>query len=87
VKCSRNEGYRKGEDRRGEWLTKVVSVIPGMGWHSSRSVADVAQIHPKINREELACTCTVDLIGRDLRAPGMKLALLSKVFQFHRHGG
>jgi hypothetical protein len=40
----------------------------------------MAQIHPRMNREELA-RVTSDMSSAELRALGMAPALLSKVFQ------
>ena len=54
VKSTRSGEYYKGEGRRGEWQTKVVSVFPEMGSKSSRGIADVAQIHARMSREKSA---------------------------------
>ena len=59
VKSTRNEEYCEGEGGRGEWQMKVVSVIPEMEWNARRSIADVALIHPRMNREELARTTSL----------------------------
>ena len=37
--------YHKGEVRRGEWQTKVVSVIPEMECHTSRGLPDLGRTH------------------------------------------
>jgi hypothetical protein len=44
----------KVKDRRGEWQTKVVSVIPEMERYPSKVIADVVRFRPRTNREVLA---------------------------------
>jgi hypothetical protein len=53
-----------------------------MEWNSRGGIADVVQIHPRMNREELARMTSLDMTGTEDRAPGMAPALLSKAFQF-----
>jgi hypothetical protein len=48
---------------------------------SSQGIADEAQIHPRMNWEELASATSGYMRSSELRALGMGLALLSKVFQ------
>jgi hypothetical protein len=62
-------------------MIKVVSVISEIERHPSRGIEDMAQIHPRMNREELARMRSLYMTGTELRAPGMAPALLSKVFQ------
>jgi hypothetical protein len=82
VKCTQNEEYCEAKVRRGEWSTKVISVTREMGCHPRKSIEDVAQIHPRMIREELAREASLHLTGADIRAPGMAPALLSTIFQF-----
>ena len=81
VKRTWNQEYGEGEDQQGEWQSKVVSIIWEMGCHPSRSIEDVVQIHPRMNREEWVGTPGLHLTGADLQASGMAPALLSRVFQ------
>ena len=81
VKSTQSEEYREGKDGQGELQPKVDSVIPEMEWRSRRGIADVAQIHPRMNREEQARATSLCATGAELRAPGMAPALLTKVFQ------
>jgi hypothetical protein len=53
VESNRSEEYQQGEDRRGEWQIKAVSVIREMECGPVRVFADVGQIHPRTNREGL----------------------------------
>jgi hypothetical protein len=87
VKYTRNEEFGEGKERRGGWKIKVVSVIPEIEWHRSISIEDVAQIHPRMNREELVCTKSLHMTGTELQAPRIEPALLSKGFQFAQLDG
>jgi hypothetical protein len=78
AKCIRNEEYDKGEERRGEWQSKVASVILEMEQKARRGIEGVVQIDPLKNEsEELAGASP--MTGTELRA--LALALLSEVFQ------
>ncbi len=52
VKSTRNEEYRKFQVRRGEWQTRVVSVIPETEFVPTGEIADLVRIHLKTNREQ-----------------------------------
>jgi hypothetical protein len=54
VKCTRTEEFVEGKDRRGGWRINVVPVISEIERDPSGSIEEVAQIHPGMNREELA---------------------------------
>ena len=50
-------------------------------------IEGVAQIHPGMNREELARMKSLYMTGTELRAPGIAPALLSKAFQIAKMDG
>ena len=52
----RNGELKKVKDRRGEWQTKVASVLPEMG-RQGEVIADVARFRPRMNREVSSPLC------------------------------
>src|SRR6266403_1835580 len=54
VKCIQNGGFPKGEECRGEWQTKVVSVIPEMECNRRRDIADLGLTRPRTTRKRSA---------------------------------
>ena len=98
VKCIHDGEYYEGQDGRGEWRTKAVSVSQEIECDSTEDVADVGQIHPRVNREGLAFfPHTLHTSGAvEISAPGTVPAILSKFLpneslkrargRFHPHG-